>query len=319
MVAVSAAAALTTAAVTSAPPALVNDVAPPEVGADAGAWLAAAEREAGAGGAIIPGTEKRIRWYGGRDGRVTPYSIVYLHGFSATRQEIAPVGAMLADALGANLFETRLTGHGLSAAPLAGVRAEDWVADGAEALAVGARTGERIILMGTSTGATLALAMADQAAFDKVAALVLMSPNFYPRDGGARLLTWPGGPQLAALIVGETRTWTPANAAQARYWSTSYPLAAVVEMMRLVAHVRDSLPLTVSVPLLTFYSPNDSVVDVDEIGRSLSRITSPLKRTVLIERSGDPGNHVLAGDILAPANNRRVVDEIVRFVEGDGL
>ena len=303
-------------AIATAPADLVYVPSPQRIDGDVDTWIAARENEVAA---IMPGAEKRVRWYADRPASKTPYAVVYLHGFSATRQELAPVGELVADALGANLFETRLAGHGLLENPMADARAEDWLDDAAEALSVGAAIGERIVLMGTSTGGTLALAMAEHAGFDKVAGLVLMSPNFAPRDSSAEILTWPGGPQLATLMVGETRSWTAANELQERYWSTTYPMAATVEMMRLVNLARDMLPLKIRQPLLTFYSPNDEVIDVDWITTALARIDSPRAETVEIGQSGDPSNHVLAGDILAPENNRVVAEHIVRFLSASDL
>jgi len=66
---------------------------------------------------ITPGTEKTIVW-AGEVGRRTPLSIVYLHGFSATRQETVPLPAQVAARLQANLFATRFTGHGRSGAAM---------------------------------------------------------------------------------------------------------------------------------------------------------------------------------------------------------
>lgn len=60
---------------------------------------------------IIPGAEKKIFW-AGKKGVQTPYSLVYLHGFSACRQETAPLSEIVAEKLGANLFYTRFKGHG---------------------------------------------------------------------------------------------------------------------------------------------------------------------------------------------------------------
>ena len=89
---------------------MAYEPATPVIPADIESYLAESEQRAGAGAPLIPGTEKRIRWSAGRE--PTDYAIVYLHGFSATRQELAPMLDRLADALGANLFETRLAGHG---------------------------------------------------------------------------------------------------------------------------------------------------------------------------------------------------------------
>jgi len=300
----------------TAPPALVNEAAVPELSGDLDRWLAQSERSAGLGTVLIPDTEKRIRWHDGLRGTKTPYAVVYLHGFSATRQEIAPVGERVADGLRANLFETRLRGHGQLENPLSGVRAEDWLDDAAEALAIGAAIGEVIVLMGTSTGATLALAMAGHPTFDRVGTVVLLSPNFAPSDPNAEFLTWPGGPQLAHMIAGETRSWTPRNALQARYWSTTYPMDAVIEMMRLVKYVRGRLPMHLEQSVLVIYSPADTVVDAEWISSAFNQINSPHRQLLTVPSSGDPSNHVLAGDIMSPETNELVVSEITRFILG---
>ena len=124
---------------------------------DLDAWLQQTEQQASDRFGLVPGTEKRITWFG--EHRQTPYSVLYLHGFSATRQETAPLAEIVATRLGANLYETRLTGHGREREPLTGVRAEDWLQDAVEALTIAASLGERVIVIGTSTGATLAAAM----------------------------------------------------------------------------------------------------------------------------------------------------------------
>ena len=299
---------LVLAALASAPASVEHIAAVPNLDEPLDAWLAARETAANRRSPLIAGTEKRIRWYADRVDSRAPLAVVYLHGFSATRQEIAPVGELIADGLGANLFEPRLRGD-------AGHRVVD-VAVTREALTIGAAIGEEIVLVGTSTGATLALAMAGHPAFDAVCCVVLLSPNFAPLDGSAEILTWPGGPQLAALMVGETRSWTAHNARQEQYWSTTYPMDAVVEMMRLVKLARRKLPLGLEQSVLTLYSPDDQVIDVERIRAALGQIDSPRMETVEIRQSGDPSNHVLAGDILAPANNRLVADHVVHFVTG---
>jgi len=294
------------------PPALVNEATAPTLPADLDGWIAARERSVAGVTPLVAGTDKRLLWRDGR--RRTRYSVVYLHGFSATRREIAPVPERVAAALGANLFETRLAGHGRVLDPLAGVSAEDWLDDAAEALAIGAAIGDDVIVIGTSTGATLAAAMASDETFGPVSLLVMISPNFGPRDDNARWLTRPAGPLLVRLMYGETRTWQPHNELQARYWSTTYPYSAAVEMMRLVDHVEAELPLAIDADLLVFLSPADSVVSADAIVTAVAAIDAPRKRTVEMVQPGDPSNHVLAGDILSPSTTDRVVADIVNFV-----
>ncbi|NNL62879.1 MAG: alpha/beta fold hydrolase, partial [Woeseiaceae bacterium] len=245
----------------------------------------------------------------------TRYSVVYLHGFSATRQEIAPTAERVADRLGANLFETRLTGHGHGRLPMHEVRAEDWLADGVEALGIGAAIGDEVIVIGTSTGSTLALALADHELMQQVAALILISPNMAPADPKALWLTRPAGPLLARLIAGNTRSWTAHNAEQERYWSTSYPTDATVEVMRLVdlAGRRAAQPLPP--PVLMMLSPDDSVISPARARTTFDELDAPHKKLVEFADSSDPSSHILAGRILSPDTTGRVVDDIVRFVE----
>jgi len=301
-------------ALATAPARLANEspVAHPDPPLDE--WLAQSEQAAAATAPLIPGTEKHIHWYRGRGNSRTPKAIVYLHGFSATRQELSPVPEEIAERIGANLFETRLKGHGRLAHALENVSAEDWLEDAAEALAIGAEIGDRIVLMGTSTGATLALAMVGHPSFGPVTDLVLISPNLGPADGNAELLTWPGGTWLAYILVGRTRSWQSKNDLQARYWSTTYPMDAVVEMMRLVQFVRVSLPLSIDASTLVFYSPADRVLDTGAIVSAFEQIGSPRRRLIAVPESGDPSHHVLAGNILSPKNNAAMVDEVVEFL-----
>lgn len=140
--------------------------------ADLSGWLA--EREA----AIDPDLAARIEWADAPDAQ-TEIAIVYLHGFSASPREIAPVPQHVAKALGANLFLARLTGHGQDGAALATASAEDWWRDTAEALAVGQRLGRRVVVIGTSTGATLAAEAArDPVLGQGIAGVVMISGNF---------------------------------------------------------------------------------------------------------------------------------------------
>lgn len=295
------------------PPALVNAALAPELPDDIETWLADRERRVASQYALIPDTEKRVTWYG-EPGERTAYVVVNLHGFSATRQETAPLAERIATALAANLFETRLSGHGRAQQPMHAVRAEDWLADAAEALAIGARLGEKIVVIGTSTGGTLALAMSDHETAAAVSDIVLISPNLQPRDDKAAWLTRPAGPLIAKLVNGDTRSWEAHNEQQARYWSTSYPIDAAVEVMRLVDSVQSRLPMQLAQDLLVLQSPDDKVVSPEATRQAFERINAPRKRLIEIEYAEDPSNHVLAGDILAPASTDRIAAEIVTFV-----
>ncbi len=228
-----------------------------QVGEDVDAYLAAGEAGARS---LRPDAAKQIIWADpGAPGR-TPLAIVYVHGFSASKGEIRPVPDDVATRLGANLYFTRLTGHGQDGAALAEANVAAWVNDYAEALEIGRRLGDNLVIVATSTGAGLATwASTQPQLFRDVAALVLVSPNYRVNQAGAWALTGPWGAQLAAL--GEERQFTPQNEAHGRLWTTRYPTRAVLPMAALTPLAREARVETIAIPALFIYSPNDRIID----------------------------------------------------------
>ena len=281
------------------------------VPADVDGWLASAEaRIAG----IRPGDQKEIVWADSVGVRTT-VALVYLHGFSADRHELDPVPRMLAESLGANLFYTRFTGHGRDGPAMGQASAQDWFQDMAEAVAVGRRLGERVILLGTSTGGTLATWAAGQPELkDDIAALLLVSPNFHPKDRTSRLLLWPWGGQLARSLVGPERCFEPLNAAQERHWTTCYPTDALLPLMGLVERVRTMDLDEVTAPALVLYSPDDQVVDPGATVARYGRMNSLPRRLQPFLGSTDPSQHLLAGDIMSPETNEALVTTLLAFL-----
>lgn len=275
-------------------------------------WLAA--REAAIGD-VREGTEKQIVWHGG-DVQRRPLALVYLHGFSATRQETRPFADLLADALGANLFYTRLSGHGRTGAAMAEASVEDWLEDGREALAIGHQLGEQVIIVACSTGATLATTLAMGEEFDPstVKAMVFVSPNFGVANHSARVFLWPLGGLIARVVGGEQREFTPENEAHGRYWTTRYPTSAVGTMMRLLQRVERGDPTALVMPILTFYSPADQVLDVPALIALHERFPNPRNRLQTVEGAGDKSQHVLAGDALSPHTSAPLAEQAYQFL-----
>ena len=264
---------------------------------------------------VIPGAEKRIRFVDGR--QRTAWSVVYLHGFSATRQETAPLAQRVADELQANLFETRLAGHGLQSRALHDVRAEDWLSDAAEALAAGAALGDNVVVIATSTGATLMAALLDHPLMQHVEAMIFLSPNFGLRNSAVRRATGPGGRILTRLLAGKTRRWTPQNEQQARYWTVEYPSAALIEMVRVLDRADEKLAGSVPQRILMIVANDDQVISAQAAHAAMQRIEARDERIIAVTESGDRSMHILAGDIMSPQTTATRVQEIVRFVRGN--
>jgi esterase/lipase len=225
---------------------------------DLEAWLA---RREGAVPDLVPGTEMGIRWANPADPAPTDLSIVFLHGFTATRREVHPLFERVADELGANVFYARLRGHGRDGGALGDVEVRHWLEDAVEAYAIGKRIGRRVVVAGSSTGGTLAVWLAARRSDDALAALVLLSPNLAPRAERWRLLLRPWGGLAARLFLGPTAGFPPENEGHARWWTERYPTEALLPMAGLVALVEEIDGADVTVPVLTFVAPDDAVVD----------------------------------------------------------
>ena len=261
---------------------------------------------------LIPGTEKRLTWFA--DEEATQWSVVALHGFSASRQETAPLAEMVAKSLGANLFETRFAGHGLKENALVDVTAEQWLDDVAEALTVGRLIGRKVVVIAVSNGAALALAMLDHPSMKPVDSLILLSPNFAPADPKAMWVTRPGGPLLLRLVSGSTRSWEAHNEQQELYWTTSYPTRTVIEVIRVVDRVHEKIRTATAPRVQMLFSPFDKVLSIPHISAGYASIQSPQKAVVRIEETGSHWAHIIAGDIISPDNTIRIAKDITDFI-----
>ena len=56
---------------------------------------------------IKPGNEAKIIWYNDSTKKKTPFSLIYLHGFSASHEEGNPIHTQIAKEYGMNLFLSR--------------------------------------------------------------------------------------------------------------------------------------------------------------------------------------------------------------------
>ncbi|MEM9796968.1 MAG: alpha/beta fold hydrolase [Pseudomonadota bacterium] len=269
---------------------------------------------------LKPEAAKTILWAGASGAR-TDIAIVYLHGFSATSAEIRPVPNAVAEALGANLYFARLAGHGRDGAAMAEPVAGNWVADLAEAMAIGRQLGDRVVVMGTSTGGTLAgMLAADPALADLregLAGVIFVSPNFRLANPMARLLSWPYARVWVPWVAGETRSFTPQNPGHARSWTTEYPTVATVPLQALIDRTAGLDFGAAAVPALFWFSPDDAVVDARVTETVAAAWGGPVEVVrVEVEAGDDPARHVIAGDILSPAGTAPAIRAMGDWIAG---
>ena len=218
----------------------------------------------------------------------------------------------MAKALGANIYLPRLYDHGLATDEgLANYTGEKSLDSAREALAVGKLLGEKVILMGTSTGCTLALALAAQ--HPELAALVLYAPNIrinHPLDFVATL---PWGLQIVRQVEGGEYHHVQNNIPEkAQFWTMRYRLEAVVHMQKLLetAMVPETF-VKVTVPVFSgFYykdeQAQDPTVSVAAMRQMFKELGTP---NSLKEEKAFPatGAHEIASELVS--NNHEGVRE----------
>lgn len=273
-------------------------------------WLADAESRVPG---LRPGCEKHVVWAGDA-GVKTAVSLLYIHGFSATGQELRPLPDLVAQGMAANLHFTRLTGHGQDGAAMGRATLADWQRDMAEALDIAATIGDQVIVMGCSTGCTLAtLALADGA---QARAMIYVSPNFGLRN---RLVQWlidlPGVRIWGKYVAGRTREFPPINAANTAYWTTSYPTKAVQPMADALRAVRTADLSRIRTPALFAVNQADQVVDPDKTRAVMARWGGPAQELVITPGPGDDAmGHVMAGDVFSPGQTVPLARRILAWL-----
>jgi len=246
--------------------------------------------------------EARVVWANDSVHTKTPYAIVYLHGFSASQEEGNPVHRNLAKQFGANLYLSRLSGHGIDTSDaLLNMTATSLWETAKEAYAIGKQLGDKVILMGTSTGGTLALQLA--AAYPDIAGLILLSPNIAINDPNAWITNNPWGLQIARLVKGGKLNIIPNKTDEyKKYWNQTYRLEAVTELQELLETTMNKNTFEkIHQPLLTLYyykneKEQDPVVKVSEMKKMFEEVSTPagLKRMIPIPNAG---SHVLGSPI----------------------
>ncbi|WP_299460200.1 alpha/beta hydrolase [uncultured Microscilla sp.] len=269
---------------------------------------------------LRPDNEARIVWADSAKKQKTPYALVYLHGFSATWAEGEPVHRNFARRYGCNLYLARLAKHGIgNQEAFENLTVDQLLTSAKEALAIAQRLGEQVIIMATSTGATLGLYLA--AHHPKLAGIILYSPliDFY--SPALYLLNKPWGLQVARLVF-DSKYYDftgESNQKKRQYWTTRYRFEGTVALKSLVANTMDNgLFAKIKQPLFLGYyykdeTHQDKVVSVKAMKQMYTQLGTPSyqKRQVAFP---NVGSHVIASYITSK-NYQRVAQKTFEFAE----
>lgn len=260
------------------------------------------------------GCQKQVVWANGV--AKTRLVLVYVHGFSATPAEVRPLPDMVAKALGANLYFTRLVGHGQDGAAMGRATLAEWEADVAEAFEVAAALGDEVILMGCSTGCTLLTTALARGA--KAKGIVHLSPNYGLRNKAAHLLLqMPGVRRWGPFLVGRERSFDVISEAHEHYWTTRYDTAAVFTMADAVRTAMGAAIERIKVPAYFAYAETDQVVDPKKTAKVMGRWGGPVTQDILVQGPEDDADgHVMAGDVFSPNQTAPLAERISAWARG---
>lgn len=261
--------------------------------------------------------QARIMWNG--KPVKTEYSIVYLHGFAGSYRDGYPVNKNIADSLDANIYMSRWAGHGLKPpASLNTFNGENAWESAKEALVIGSKIGEKVIIMSTSTGGTLALKLAATYP-DNIYALINLSPNIEDDQPGTFVLNSPWGYEIANLIsFGENKKIEHEQKIARQYWDTIYPSKALVDLQVLVETTM--LPETfmnITTPVLTLYYQK-SLIEEDEhveisVYDDVYKFISTPDSLKVLKALEKPGTHFIGSGIKSK-DTKSVEVEIMKFL-----
>lgn len=246
----------------------------------------------------------------------TEYSLVYLHGYTASQGEGEPLHRLAAEHINANLYVARLRDHGISSQEtFRDITPRDWVQDAKEAIAIGKIIGEKVIVMSCSTGGTLSLYLA--AKDTSIHSQILLSPNIKIFQPGVETLTGPWGKVIGKNLIGEYREIPKAQ--EHPYWTGTYHFNGLVALQYLLDHtMTDDIFQSIDDPLfLGYYYKNeeeqDHVVSVEAMKEFFTKVSTPSSDKTEVPFS-NAGNHVISSKYKND-NWADVLGEVKQFLD----
>lgn len=267
---------------------------------------------------LKPDNESRIIWADSI--RKTPYSVVYLHGFSASPMESHPTHITFARRLGCNLYIPLLAGHGLEdEESFLELTPNELIESAKEAVAIGQLLGENVIVMSCSTGSTLAIYLAG-ANLDVIDAMLMYSPNISLFDPTAKMITGPWGKQILKKILGDYRNPSEEPEGPAKqYWTTTYRTEGLIALQALLDEtMTPEVFERVKQPYFVgFYYKDeenqDKTISIEAI-KAFDRHTSTSSDQKQLMAFPDAGEHVIANPVKSK-NVEAVLEASLDFAE----
>jgi esterase/lipase len=268
---------------------------------------------------IKPNCEARIIWADSTKKQKTKVVLLYLHGFSATYAEGAPVNFDLAKRFGCNIYMARLYEHGVEKGDdnLLNFNADKYVESAEQALHIARQLGDSVVILGTSAGGALAIWLAAQ--HPDLKGVMAYSPAVEVYRADAKLMAGPWGMQIAHLSTGKNHNdWTFTNPKQRFFWTNHQRFEGIAQLILFQNYAMTPETFSkVNCPFfLGYYYENeekqDKVVSIPAMKSMFEQIKTPLskKRSVNFPNTH---NHVLMCDLISD-DWQTVEAESVKFM-----
>jgi esterase/lipase len=246
---------------------------------------------------IKPDNQSKLLWANDSLKNKTEYCLLYLHGFSACWYEGSPININFAGRYGMNLYAPLLASHGIDTTePLIDMTPDRLYESAKEALVAAQYLGDKVIIMGTSTGATLGLKMATEFP-DLIDGFIFFSPNVELKDPTTKLTSKPWGLQIARFFMkGKYRVRNSNFASEdCHYFNCMYRLEAIVYLQQLLdATMKKEFFAKVDKPLFMGYyykdeENQDQTVSVAALLKMYDQLGTPenLKQKIAFPEAGD--------------------------------
>ena len=269
---------------------------------------------------IYPYAEKTVFWNNSKKNK-TKYSIVFIHGFTTTGYQSKEFLNKLSAALNANLFMTRLSGHGVPYEGTKQMQIDKIMYDVAEAIIIGERIGENVILIGHSLGGALSMLAADDELLSKkIDTLVLfapgnsgISPFAFMNTLISSLVDRTGS--LCWLIDCDPRSFMdlPEDEKWENYFATDFDTNIFYQIAR-IPFATDSISYdTISTSALVFYDENDRLVNAGKLKSNFEKWAAKNKVVSIETLETDRGRHMFPS-IANPHLDQLFLDEIKNWL-----
>lgn len=265
---------------------------------------------------VVPVNKSKILWSPFYKHKKSPIAFVYLHGFGASHREGEPIMSMLSARFKANVFLSRLAGHGMQdASGYQTLTPKKYLESAKKAVEIGKKIGDTVIVVSTSTGGTLGLKLASEDS--DIKALILYSPFIDVIDKKTLGLLTPKGKAFMTKQNGGEIIEQQRPPEQIPYWSTKYHINGYVALLQLVKSTMTKATFKkVQCPVFLGYyykdeEHQDKVVSVKAMQKMFPLLGTFKKTQIAFPKAG---NHVIGCD-LRSKDWKSVYEQTQLFIE----